>query len=215
VKTELLDATDETSVIRATELLLAGALVALPTDTVYGIAAVASQPGAVARLYVVKGRPPEMSIPILLADVRDLGSIATEPNELVRHLIDHFWPGALTLILSKRDTVPPEVSSTASVGVRLPDLGLTRKIIAAVGTPLAVTSANLTGQPSPRTADQVLAQLEGRIAAVVDGGPCHGGIPSTVLDCTTDPPRVLRAGAVPTETLREFTPLASSPVHSR
>ena len=204
MKTELLDATKATSIARAADLLQSGELVAFPTDTVYGVAAIVSQPSAVARLYTTKGRPAEKPIAILLADLRDLGSVATETSDLVQRLIVQFWPGGLTLILPKSNKVPAEVSPTANVAVRLPDLPLTRQIIAAVGTPLAVTSANLSGQPSPRTADEVMAQLGGSITAIVDGGPCPGGVPSTILDCTIDPPRILRVGAVPTEILREF-----------
>jgi L-threonylcarbamoyladenylate synthase len=205
---ELLDAILETSIARAAALLQAGELVAFPTDTVYGVAAAANRPDAVARLYVAKSRPLEKAIPILLANPGDLGTVVAEINDLVRELIAHLWPGGLTLVLPKSKSVPREISAAATVAVRIPDLLLTRQIIAAAGTPLAVTSANRSGQPSPRTAAQVISQLGGRIAAVVDGGPCPGGVPSTVLDCTTDPPRVLRAGAVSVETLLEFTSLA-------
>jgi L-threonylcarbamoyladenylate synthase len=211
-KTELLDATSEMGVnahiARAADLLQAGQLVAFPTDTVYGVAAIANQSSAVAQLYVAKGRPPEKAIPILLADSQDLGIIAAEISDLVHRLIAYFWPGGLTLVLPKGKAVPREVSPTPTVAVRIPALPLTRQIIAAAGTPLAVTSANRSGQPSPRTAGEVMAQLGGRIAAVVDGGPCPGGVPSTILDCTTDPPRLLRAGAIPTEALRKFTPVS-------
>lgn len=214
MKTELLDATSEeigsyrASITRAAELLRAGELVAFPTDTVYGVAAIADQPGAVARLYVAKARPPEKAIPILLADVQDLDAVVRHVSDRVRCLVERFWPGGLTLILPKSNAVPAEVSPTSNVAVRLPDLLLTRQIIAAVGTPLAVTSANESGQPSTRTAAEVLAQLGGRITAVVDGGACPGGVPSTILDCTADPPRVLRTGAIPLETLRQVTPIA-------
>jgi len=205
---ELLDAKLETSVTRAAALLRAGELVAFPTDTVYGLAAAANQPDAITQLYIVKNRPPEKAIPILLADPQDLGTVVAEISDLVRELTAHLWPGGLTLILPKSPSVPKEVSATATVAVRIPDLPLTRQIIAAAGTPLAVTSANRSGQPSPRTPDKVISQLGERIAAVVDGGRCPGGVPSTVLDCTTAPPRVLRVGAVPVETLLEFTSLA-------
>jgi len=208
VKTELLDATLETSIARAVELLQAGELIALPTDTVYGVAAIASQPSAVARLYVAKGRPPERSIPILLADPRDLDAVAAEVSDLVRRLVAHFWPGGLTLIVPKGSAVPPEVSSTSTVAVRLPDLPLTQQIIAAVGAPVAATSANRSGQPDALTAGEVMAQLQGRIAAVVDGGPSPGGVPSTILDCTTEFPRVLRVGAISVEALRQVAPIA-------
>lgn len=204
---ELLDAKLETSVARAAALLRAGELVAFPTDTVYGLAAAANQPDAITQLYIVKNRSPEKAIPILLANAQDLGTVVAEISDLVRELTAHLWPGGLTLVLPKSQSVPKEISTTTTVAVRIPDLPLTRQIIAAAGTPLAVTSANRSGQPSPRTPDKVISQLGGRIAAIVDGGPCPGGVPSTVLDCTTDPPRVLRAGAVPIETLLKFTPV--------
>lgn len=194
-------------IARAAEWLRAGGLVAFPTDTVYGVAAVATQPGAVARLYVAKSRPPDKAIPILIAELRDLETVVSHISDTAQRLITHLWPGGLTLILPKKPTVPSQVSPTPTIAVRQPDLALTRQIIAAVGSPLAVTSANRSGQPSPRTADEVIAQLGGRITAVVDGGPCPGGVPSTILDCTTDPPRVLRVGAIPIETLQKITPV--------
>jgi len=211
LKTVKLDATLEIgktrqqSVVRAAELLKAGELVAFPTDTVYGIAAVAGQPGAVTRLYVAKGRPAEKAIPILIADVNDLTAVVTEIADSVARLIAHFWPGGLTLILPKSSAVPPEVSPTPNLAVRLPAMPLARQVIRAAGTPLAVTSANRSGQPSPRTAGEVMTQLGGRIAAILDGGTCPGGVPSTILDCTTNPPRVLRAGAVSVESLLKVT----------
>jgi L-threonylcarbamoyladenylate synthase len=211
LKTELLRAVAESgklcraSISRAVELLRAGELVAFPTDTVYGVGAIAIQSDAVARLYVAKGRSREKAIPILVANVADLGTVAYETSSVAQILIDHFWPGALTLILPKRDTVPHEVSPSAGVAVRLPDLNLPREIIAAAACPLAVTSANRSGQPSSHTAIEVMSQLGGRIAAVLDGGSCPGGVPSTVLDCTSDPPRVLRVGAISIESLQKVT----------
>lgn len=193
------------SIAHAVELLKAGQLVAFPTDTVYGVAAVANRGDAVAGLYVAKERPPDKAVPILLADVDDIGSVVTEVSTAVRRLIARFWPGALTLILPKSNLVPTEVSSTTSVAVRIPDLSLARQIIAAVGVPLAATSANRSGRPSPCTAEEVMAQLGGRIAAIVDGGPCPGGIPSTILDCTVSPPQVVRVGAISIESLRQVT----------
>ncbi|MCP4517420.1 MAG: threonylcarbamoyl-AMP synthase [Delftia sp.] len=202
-----MSATQEEHVARAVALLQAGELIALPTDTVYGVAAIANRPSAVARIYVAKGRPPERAIPLLLAHPRDLDAVTEEVSVLVRRLVAHFWPGGLTLIVAKSNAVPLEVSFKPTVAVRVPDLPLARQIIAAVGAPVAVTSANRSGQPDARTASEALAQLGGRIAAVVDGGPSPGGVPSTILDCTLAPPRVLRVGAIPIETLRQFTPL--------
>ena len=200
-----------TSITHAAKLLRAGELVAFPTDTVYGVAAVISKPAAVAQLYVAKRRPPGKAIPILIADANDLNTIVTEINELVRRLIARFWPGRLTLILPKSSRVPAEVSQTPNVAVRLPDLTLAREIIAAAGTPLAVTSANRSGEPSSRTAREVLAQLGDRVAAVVDGGTCPGGMPSTILDCTANPPRIVRAGAIPAKTVLSFAAISQQP----
>ncbi len=214
METELLRAIDETkerqraSIKRAAGILKAGGLVAFPTDTVYGVAAVPQQPSSVARLYVAKERPPDKAIPILLAELKDLYRVVSEVSDLVQRLIEAFWPGGLTLILPKSNLVPAEVSPSATIAVRMPDLIITRAIISCVGFPLAVTSANRSGRASPRTAAEVLSQLGGRIAAVVDGGPCPGGVPSTILDCTSEPPRVLRTGAISTELLRQVTAIA-------
>jgi L-threonylcarbamoyladenylate synthase len=214
LKTELLSVIEDTyedrrvNIERAADILKSGKLVAFPTDTVYGVAAVLDQPGAVASLYVAKDRPPDKAIPVLLADIDDLFVVVTDASDLVRRLINRFWPGGLTLVLPKSNVVPSELSPTATVAVRMPDLALAREIISAVGRPLAVTSANRSGQPSPRTAAEVMAQLSGRIAAVLDGGTCPGGVPSTILDCTTDPPRLLRAGAIPLEELLRHTAVA-------
>jgi len=201
-------ATRRASVARAAALLREGALLAFPTDTVYGLGAAFDQPQAVRALYRAKDRPSEKAIPILLADARDLSLVTASVPNWVEPLIARFWPGGLTLILHKSVTVSPAVSALSTVAVRLPDLSLTRQIIAAAGMPLAVTSANRSGQPSPRTATEVMAQLGGRITALVDGGPCPGGVSSTILDCTADPPRVLRVGAIPVAALQTLAPLA-------
>jgi L-threonylcarbamoyladenylate synthase len=170
--------------------------VAFPTDTVYGLAAILNNPGAIARLYVAKARPPERAIPILLADPADLDRVAIGISATVRRLVARFWPGGLTFIVPKGLAVPDQASPGPTVAVRVPDLALARQLIVAVGQPLAATSANLSGEPNPCTADEVLAQLSGRIAAVLDGGPCPGGVPSTILDCTIEPPRLIREGAI-------------------
>jgi L-threonylcarbamoyladenylate synthase len=213
LETEVLDATHETgvgrrlSVTRAAALLKSGQLVAFPTDTVYGLGAVASDRNAVAQLYAAKDRPAEKGIPILIANAQDIQLVAARVSDLVRRIAAHFWPGGLTLILPKSTKVPRTVSQSANVAVRLPALRLTRDIITGVGEPLAVTSANRSGGPSAITALEVGAQLGGRIAAILDGGRCPGGVASTVLDCTVIPPRILREGAVPAEALRRFSTL--------
>lgn len=196
VTSSIPEAERSANLARSAALLRAGELVAFPTDTVYGLAAILSNPGAIARLYVAKARPPERAIPILLADPADLDRVAMGISPTVRRLVERFWPGGLTLIVPKGPTVPDQASPGPTVAVRVPDLALTRQLIATVGRPLAATSANLSGQPNPCTADEVLTQLSGRIAAVLDGGPCPGGVPSTILDCTVEPPRLIREGAI-------------------
>jgi len=205
IPTEILIAGETGSVERAAKLLLSGQLVAFPTDTVYGVGAPAFDATSVAAIYVAKERPPEKAIPVLIANETDLARIADAVPENARALIAHFWPGALTLILPKRPDVPEIVSSDATVAVRIPDLDPTRALLRLTG-PLATTSANCSGQPSPVTAADVVAQLGGRIAAVLDGGACPGGVPSTVVDCVASPPRVLREGAIPFSALNAIMP---------
>jgi len=205
MKTEVLRAGEPDSLRRAAELLTAGRLVAFPTDTVYGIGAPAFYADAVASIYTAKARPPEKAIPVLIADESELSCIAAFVPDCARVLIARFWPGALTLVLPRRPDVPSIVSSDATVAVRIPDLDLARALMRLTG-PLAATSANLSGQPNPVTAADVMEQLGGRIAAVLDGGPCPGGLPSTIVNCLTRPPLVLREGGVTVAALREVVP---------
>lgn len=203
-KTEILPAS-ETNVARAVEVLKAGGVVAFPTDTVYGVAALPWDTDAVARLYEAKQRPRDRPIPLLLSDADQLNRVATLPprfRRLYRRLSARFWPGGLTLILLKTEIVPDVVSPGLTVAVRVPDLPLARDLIRAAGGALAVTSANLSGQLSPITAQEVEEQLGGRIDLILDGGLCRGGVPSSILDCTVLPPRLLRHGAVPEAALR-------------
>jgi L-threonylcarbamoyladenylate synthase len=170
-------------------------IVAFPTDTVYGLGALAFDGLTALRLYAAKDRPPEKGIPILMADIVDLDQVAIDVPPIAYRLMARFWPGALTLVLPKHPAVPMEVSATETVAVRIPDLDLARALLRLTG-PLAVTSANRSSGPNPRTAQEVLAQLDGRIDAILDGGSTPGGVPSTVLDCTQAAPRILRAGAL-------------------
>jgi L-threonylcarbamoyladenylate synthase len=186
---------------RAVRVLKAGGLVAFPTDTVYGVAALPWNEDAVARLYIAKQRPQSMPIPLLLSDADRLSQVAVLAPEF-EPLIARFWPGGLTLVLLKTDAVPDVVSAGPTVAVRVPDLALARDLIRDAGGALAATSANISGQPSPVTAGEVEEQLSGRIELIVDGGPCRGGVPSSLLDCTVSPPALLRRGAISEETLR-------------
>jgi L-threonylcarbamoyladenylate synthase len=180
---------------RAVALLRAGQLVAFPTDTVYGVGAVICDREAVGKLYEAKLRPSDKAIPVLLSDVTELPMVACDPRKEVLRLAERFWPGPLTLVIPRSEAVPDDVTAGgATVAVRVPDHELARALIRAVGAPLATTSANLSGQPSPVTAQEVAVQLGRRISLVLDGGPCPGGVASTVVDLTGPVPTILRPG---------------------
>lgn len=184
VKTRLLPADAPGAVEEAAAALARGELVAFPTDTVYGLAAGHDH---VDRLFVAKDRPKEKRIPVLLSDAANLEASALV-TPAARLLAQRFWPGPLTLVL-----VRPRRGTQA---FRVPDHAVARRLIAASGGGLPVTSANRSGQPDGKDAHEVLAQLDGRIALVLDGGPVTGGVPSTVVDCTTNELRILREGAI-------------------
>ena len=201
MQTEILPASDPQSLPRALEILCAGGLVAFPTDTVYGLGSLAFDQTAIESIYVAKDRPLEKAIPILIGDVDDLDKVAVNIPELATRLAKHFWPGPLTIVVPKRSNLPAAVSATATVGVRVPDHEVARALLRAAG-PMAVTSANLSGQESPRTAEEVVRQLNGRISLVLDGGETRGGVPSTVVDCTGAEPVILRQGPVTLEQIK-------------
>ncbi len=202
IETKVLPASEEAIGV-AVRILAEGGLVAFPTDTVYGVGAHAFQSDAVERIYTAKFRPRDKAIPILLAQADDLALVAEGITETAWLLAERFWPGGLTLVLPKRANVPDVVSAGGpTVAVRVPDHPVPLALIAALGAPLAATSANLSGHPSPVTAQEVEAKLGGRIELILDGGRCPGGVPSTVLDLTTDPPAILRAGAIGVKEIR-------------
>ncbi len=203
-QTRVLPANGPDAVVETVELLRAGYVVAFPTDTVYGVGASMFIERAVASLYEVKGRPLDKFIPLLLSGSRDLPQIAQPVPDLAWRLAERFWPGALTLVVPKGSTVPDIVSSGAGVAVRVPAHPLAPALVRQLGAPLATTSANLSGRASPVTAEDVLAQLNGRVPLILDGGLCKGGFPSTVLDLTQSPPRILREGAIPADELARF-----------
>lgn len=193
--TKVIRADERGAVEQAAEVLRSGGLVVFPTDTVYGLAAHPGDRQAVARIYEAKGRNTSRPIALLLSDLEHLSKVAVLPDPVLP-LARRFWPGGLTLVVPKTEAVSPVVSPGPTVGVRIPDLDLARAIIRAAGGVLAVTSANLSGQPAALTAQEALEQLKGRVELIVDGGPCEGGVPSTVVDCTVWPPIILREGAI-------------------
>lgn len=201
VRTRLLPASP-TAVAEAARVILSGGLVAFPTDTVYGVGAHAFQPAAVGRTYSAKGRPEEKAIPLLLARTEDASLVADPISSEAWALMERFWPGGLTLVLRARPEVPEVVTAgSGAVAVRFPDHRTAVALIAAVGAPLAATSANRSGLPSPVTAQEVLRDLGGKVELILDGGRCPGGVPSTVLDLTQAQPRILRRGAIAREEL--------------
>jgi L-threonylcarbamoyladenylate synthase len=181
----------------AVEVLRGGGIVALPTDTVYGIGVALSTPGGVERLFEVKDRPPDKAIMLLVEDLAQVTELVGLPPAAAA--LASLWPGGLTLVLPLLPGVelPRALTAgTTSLGVRIPDHQVPRHLARAVG-PLPTTSANPSGHPDARSADEVIASLGDRIDAVVDGGRSPGGVPSTVLDCTTPLVRVIRSGAIP------------------
>jgi L-threonylcarbamoyladenylate synthase len=201
MQTGILSASSPQAIPRALEILKAGGLVAFPTDTVYGVGALAFDGAAVESIYVAKDRPVEKAIPVLIGDAEDLEKVGMAIPESARRLAARFWPGPLTILVPKRHDLPEAVSATSTVGVRVPDLEAARRLLRAAG-PLAVTSANISGGQSPVTAQEVHEQLGGRIALILDGGRTPGGVPSTLVDCTTAELKVLRAGPLSLEQLR-------------
>lgn len=181
----------------AVRVLREGGLVAFPTETFYGLGANALDPEAVARVFRAKGRPSDKPLLVLVDSLEMAGRVAAEIPAVARRLAARYWPGPLTLILPARPEVPGSLTAgTRTVGVRISGHPLARALVRAAGIPVTAPSANPHGGASPRTAGEVLAGLGDRLDLVLDGGPSPGGPPSTVLDVTVIPPRVLRAGAV-------------------
>jgi L-threonylcarbamoyladenylate synthase len=183
----------------AIEALRAGSIVALPTDTVYGIAVALDTPGGIEALFAAKSRPADKAIMVLADGPDQVADIVSWPP--AARALAELWPGGLTLVLPLRDAgaVPPALTAgTATLGVRVPDHPTPRALARAVG-PLPTTSANPSGAPPALTAADVATTLGRRVALVIDGGPSAGGIPSTVVDCSSGRPTILRPGAVPPE----------------
>jgi L-threonylcarbamoyladenylate synthase len=182
----------------ALEVLQRDGIVAIPTDTVYGLAVRASSSNAIDRLYQVKGRDLTKAIPILLPDVESLTQVALKPIPAARRLAAGFWPGPLTLVLFGHPNLPPNLSSDKTIGVRVPDHPVALKLLSAAG-PLAVTSANPSGLSPSRLPSEVLHSLRGKIELIMDAGETPGGQPSTVVNCTGSYPDILRYGPVSEE----------------
>lgn len=201
MQTELLSTQDPNAFIKAHEILRHGGVVAFPTDTVYGLAADVMNSEAIAGLYQAKDRPPDKAIPVLMSKVDDLAVVAININDTAKRLAEQFWPGAFTMVIPRHPSLPEILGENPTVGVRIPNHQDARKLMDTTG-PLAVTSANISGAENTCNAQEVLEQLGGRIDLILDGGITPGGRPSTVLDCTTPKPRILRPGPITMEDIQ-------------
>ena len=173
---------------------------AFPTDTVYGLGALIQLPESIQALYAVKGREAAKAIPVLLSSADELEWVAMSVSAMARRLADRFWPGPLTLVVPKRPDLPAELSLHPTIGVRMPNHRVALALLRVTG-PLAVTSANCSGGVSSVTAQEVVAQLGGRIELILDGGQTPGRISSTVVDCSGHAPVILRQGLISLEDL--------------
>jgi L-threonylcarbamoyladenylate synthase len=198
METEILAINDPEALAIAIDVLTSGGLVAFPTDTIYGLGALAFDEQAVSRISEVKGREQGKAISILIGKRSQLSLVAAEISRPCEKLSLRFWPGPLTIVLPRHSAVPEAVTSFATVGVRIPDFAPTRDLLRLTG-PLAVTSANLFGRSSSSTARGVEAQLGGKIPLILDGGVTPGGTPSTIVDCSGPQPVIIREGPITLE----------------
>lgn len=188
----------------APEIIRNGGLVAVPTETVYGLAASGLNSDAVAKIYEVKNRPEVKPISLLVSGMKDVEKFCRDIPKEAYTMAEKFWPGPLTMILWRNTSVPDIVTSGGeTVGVRCPDHEVTLDIIRKAGVPLAAPSANLSGCPSPKNLEQVLEYFNGKIECAVDGGQCSVGIESTIVDMTQNPPKILRMGGLSKERILE------------
>lgn len=204
MKTHMLSASEPNTPKIASDMIHKGELVAIPTETVYGLAANGLDEEAVAKIFVAKGRPQDNPLILHVADAADIEKFCHSIPEAAWVLAEKFWPGPLTMVLPAKDTVPRRTTAGLStVAVRCPDCAVTRDIIRLAGVPIAAPSANISGKPSTTTAEHVRHDHDGRIAAIVDGGPCRVGVESTIVDLTEERPRLLRPGGITPEQLRQ------------
>lgn len=188
---------------QAEEHIRAGKIVVIPTDTVYGVGCSLFNPESIARLYAIKSRDAAKAIAVLLSDPEQVTQVALDLNPKALALARAFWPGAMTLVVTKQPSIPVELSSLATVGARIPNHTFVRELARRCG-PLAVTSANLSGQPSSLSLADVFEQLGQDLDLYIDGGAAPaGGLSSTVVDCTGDHPVILREGPVTGEQIEQ------------
>jgi L-threonylcarbamoyladenylate synthase len=196
---------DEAALEIASNAILSGNVISVPTDTFYALAADPFNLMAVEQIFQIKGRKGWKPLLLLIDSVEQAENVATDIPDLFYKIAEQFWPGPLTLILPAANNVPFKVTGgTGTVGVRIPDLTLTRLLVRALDLPIVGTSANLSAHPPCATADGVLQQLGGKIELILDQGALSGNAPSTILDLTQQPPRLVREGAIPAQDLSQY-----------
>ena len=195
---------DAAAYAEAGALVRAGEVVAFPTETVYGLGANALNPEAVAKIFAAKGRPQDNPLIVHIARKEDIAALTTGLNANARKIMEHFMPGPLTIIVPKAEIIPDVTSAGLdTVGVRFPSNKYAQDFILACGCPIAAPSANISGRPSPTNAQDVLEDMQGKVAGILDGGSCGVGLESTVVDTTSPVPTICRPGGVTYEMLTE------------
>ena len=185
----------------AVDCLKSGGIIAIPTDTVYGLGVDPFNAEAVQKLYTLKGRPEEKPIPLVLGSVEDVQQVAQNLPGFFFHLTERFWPGGLTIIVESKNLLPQLTAGGTTVGLRIPNQPLLLEILQNFGGPIAITSANLSGQPAATSPQEFGQELSSKIDFIVDDGQTPGRIPSTVYDISVSPPQIRREGVISSETL--------------
>lgn len=196
MKTQVISATHPEAIALACEVIRSGGLIAFPTDTLYGLGCDPHLPTAIQKIYAAKGRSASKAIPVLISRADQLESLVSGLPEQSTRLMERWWPGALTLVLPKNPDLPPDLTPYPGLAVRMPDHPIALSLLDQTG-PLAVTSANLSDHENPQDAQGVLAQLDGVVDLILDGGSLLGGQASTIIDCMASEPKLLREGPIP------------------
>lgn len=210
METELIkiNSLKDSALIRAAKIIQSGGLVAFPTETVYGLGGDGFNKEAAQKIYAAKGRPSDNPLILHINSQKMLTKIVTKVNPMAKKIMTAFCPGPVTVILPKANTVPMTVSGGLdTIAVRMPDNDIARELIRLADTPIAAPSANISGRPSPTTAEAVYHDLNSRVDMILDGGSCEFGVESTIVDCTEDVPVILRPGAITKEMLEELFPI--------
>ena len=202
MKTQVISATHPEAIALACEVIRSGGLIAFPTDTLYGLGCDPHLPTALQQIYAAKGRSASKAIPVLISRADQLESLVYGLPEQSTRLMERWWPGALTLVLPKNPDLPPDLTPYPGLAVRMPDHPVALSLLDQIG-PLAVTSANLSDHENPQDAQGVLAQLDGVVDLVLDGGSLLGGQASTIIDCMASEPKLLREGPIPFSAILE------------